>query len=299
MNLSILYRGPLTSCNYACRYCPFAKRTESRAQLDRDRLSLRRFTAWLGESSSHHFRVLFTPWGEALVRIWYRRAVTQLTHVPHLESVSIQTNLSCSLGWVDECRLDRLAFWATFHPTEADRATFVRKVNHLTAIGVRVSAGAVGVPAHIDEIARLRDELAPEVYLWINAQQPRSRPYSDAERARFTSIDPLFGLTARRHLSRGKPCRTGERVFTVDGDGDMRRCHFVDQVIGNVYTSDWEAALRPRPCPNACCDCFVGFAHLVPLELEKVFGDYLLERVVPMNHSRRARPRSRRRAWND
>ena len=29
MNLSILYRGPLSSCNYACGYCPFAKRRAS------------------------------------------------------------------------------------------------------------------------------------------------------------------------------------------------------------------------------------------------------------------------------
>ena len=37
MNLSILYRGPLSSCNYACAYCPFAKRTETAAELAHDR----------------------------------------------------------------------------------------------------------------------------------------------------------------------------------------------------------------------------------------------------------------------
>ncbi|MEN8446791.1 MAG: radical SAM protein, partial [Cyanobacteria bacterium J06555_13] len=29
MNLSILYRGPLLSCNYGCEYCPFAKRQQT------------------------------------------------------------------------------------------------------------------------------------------------------------------------------------------------------------------------------------------------------------------------------
>ena len=33
MRLSILYRGPLSSCNYDCAYCPFAKRRETPAQL--------------------------------------------------------------------------------------------------------------------------------------------------------------------------------------------------------------------------------------------------------------------------
>jgi sulfatase maturation enzyme AslB (radical SAM superfamily) len=46
MDLSILYRGPLSSCNYGCEYCPFAKREESYAQLETDRVALLRFVAW-------------------------------------------------------------------------------------------------------------------------------------------------------------------------------------------------------------------------------------------------------------
>jgi len=29
MKVSILYRGPLSSCNYGGAYCPFAKHTET------------------------------------------------------------------------------------------------------------------------------------------------------------------------------------------------------------------------------------------------------------------------------
>jgi hypothetical protein len=43
LSLSILYRGPLSSCNYACGYCPFAKRRETAAELARDREALARF----------------------------------------------------------------------------------------------------------------------------------------------------------------------------------------------------------------------------------------------------------------
>ena len=38
MNLSILYRGPLASCNYDCPYCPFAKRRDDPAALRADRV---------------------------------------------------------------------------------------------------------------------------------------------------------------------------------------------------------------------------------------------------------------------
>ena len=48
MNLSILYRGPLSSCNYACDYCPFAKRSETPAELAHDRACLERFAGWVG-----------------------------------------------------------------------------------------------------------------------------------------------------------------------------------------------------------------------------------------------------------
>ena len=46
--ISILYRGPLSSCNYACGYCPFAKRRETREELAADARALGRFVDWVG-----------------------------------------------------------------------------------------------------------------------------------------------------------------------------------------------------------------------------------------------------------
>jgi MoaA/NifB/PqqE/SkfB family radical SAM enzyme len=279
VNLSVLYRGPLSSCNYSCGYCPFAKRAETEAQLLRDGQALVRFTEWLDGERAHRFKVLFTPWGEALVRRWYREAVTRLTHLAHVETVAVQTNLSCGTDWARACRCDRLALWATFHPTEANAAVFVKKVLRLCALGVRVSVGMVGVPDSLEAIAAMRRVLPADVYLWINAQQPRRRPYTEEEAAFLTSIDPQFGLTARRFASRGKFCRTGEVTFTVDGAGDMRRCHFVDEVIGNIRDSKWAEALRPRQCPNRFCDCFLGKAQLGAESLASFFGEAVLERL--------------------
>src|SRR4051812_1775133 len=97
MRYNILYRGPLSSCNYACSYCPFAKRTENHADLEQDRLALDRFVQWLTAQDGERFGVLFTPWGEALIRRWYQEALGVLTHLPHVERAAIQTNLSCGL----------------------------------------------------------------------------------------------------------------------------------------------------------------------------------------------------------
>jgi hypothetical protein len=279
MNLSILYRGALSSCNYGCHYCPFNKRTESKAQLARDRRALLQFTDWLQRQSQHCWKVLFTPWGEALVRRWYRDAVTALTHVDHIESVAVQTNLACGLDWIEACATNRLVLWATYHPTESDARVFVGKVQRLRSLGVRISVGMVGVPEFLDQAVDLRHRLPSDVYLWINAQQPRQRPYTPHEIELLNSIDPQFELTARRQPSLGKSCRTGEAMFSVDETGDMRRCHFVDEVIGNIHGPNWEKALRSRPCPNRFCDCYLGKAQLQADALAPFFGATFLERL--------------------
>jgi MoaA/NifB/PqqE/SkfB family radical SAM enzyme len=282
MRLTIQYRGSLSSCNYHCDYCPFAKRWESKVQLARDRRELARFTAWLADQSEYTLSVMFTPWGEALVRPWYRRAAAALTHLPHVADVAAQTNLSGPLAWIDDCRCDRLALWATYHPTEVEQATFLRRVARVREAGVRISVGVVGVPAAIDRIVALREELPRDVYLWINPQQPRPRPYSGDERAIFTAIDPHFARWESRYPSRGKHCIAGELAFTVDGRGDMRRCHFVEQVIGNIYESDWRQSLTHRACPNRFCHCFLGKAHAQADDLQSVFGTNVLARIPRM-----------------
>lgn len=279
MKLAVLYRGFLTSCNYACGYCPFAKRTETKSRLARDKQSLLRFTDWISGQPAHRWQVLFTPWGEALVRAWYREAIVKLSHLPHVDSVTAQSNLSCGLGWVASCRRDKLALWTTYHPSETNSHFFRRKIRRLVNDGIRLSVGMVGVPEFLNEIETMRRELPSEVYLWINAQQPRPRPYSSEEIKRFTAIDPHFELTAKRFPSRGRPCRTGETTFTVDGNGEMRRCHFVDEIIGNIHDPDWERSLRPRACPNRFCDCFLGKAQLKADSLTPIFGESLLTRI--------------------
>src|SRR5437867_766247 len=109
MHLSILYRGPLSSCNYGCTYCPFAKHAESADELAADRKALERFVDWVAARGGDQVGVLFTPWGEALIRRWYQEALIHLTHLPHVVKAAIQTNLSCRLDWVDRCARDKLA----------------------------------------------------------------------------------------------------------------------------------------------------------------------------------------------
>ncbi len=279
LTLSILYRGPLSSCNYACGYCPFAKRRESAAELLADRRALERFVAWAEGRAGDRLSVLFTPWGEAITRPWYRRALATLTRLPHVERAAIQTNLACGLDWVERCDKAKLALWATYHPTQIRRVEFVERCLDLDRRGVRFSVGVVGLKEQLDEAEALRRELPPHVYLWVNAYKAGLGDLLAEEARRFEAIDPLYPINTVRHPSQGLPCRTGRSVISVDGDGTIRRCHFVRDPTGNLYEPDFEAALVERPCPAPTCSCHIGYVHLDQRNLYPVFAGGILERI--------------------
>ncbi|BFO17783.1 hypothetical protein SHKM778_41710 [Streptomyces sp. KM77-8] len=65
MDLTLLYRGPLASCDYDCPYCPFAKRRDSREQLRADRACLERFADWAEAQTADRLSLLFTPGARA------------------------------------------------------------------------------------------------------------------------------------------------------------------------------------------------------------------------------------------
>ena len=280
-SLSILFRGSLASCNYGCVYCPFAKHVENAVERQRDNSSLQRFTQWVLEQRDLNLSLFFTPWGEALVRKSYQRALVDLSHADHVSKVVFQTNLSSRLDFLQQAQTDKIALWVTYHPDEVTLSDFLAQCGYLIANQVRFSVGVVGKPAHFAAITALRAALAPEIYLWVNAYRNGSRlyPYTSEQRTFLSQVDPWFSLNARDYPSRGKACMTGESVISVDQDGAIRRCHFVGQVIGNIYQQDFQQALVSRLCPRSRCYCHIGYVHMPELQLYQVFQDGILERI--------------------
>jgi MoaA/NifB/PqqE/SkfB family radical SAM enzyme len=281
--LTILWRGPLASCNYACGYCPFAKRKDSRIALAQDRAQLERFVAWVA-ARDRPVSILFTPWGEALIRRHYRMAMTRLSHMPQVRRVAAQTNLSFPLGWLAACNRERLALWCTYHPGEVARDRFLARCRDLDARGVRYSVGIVGLKEHFDEIEAVRRDLDRQardrqVYLWINAYKRQPGYYAPADIDRLAAVDPLFELNNQVWNSEGRGCRAGHTAITVDGDGTARRCHFIKDPIGNIYAPDFDDALKPRACTGSVCRCHIGYVHMEDLDLYDLFGRGVLERI--------------------
>lgn len=280
MSWSILYRGTLSGCNYSCDYCPFAKKKDSRKVLEQDAQELNRFVNWVEARENETIAILFTPWGEGMIRKHYQDAIVRLSQMSHVCKVSIQTNLSCGLNWLAHCQKEKVALWTTYHPTQTTLQQFLKKCQQLDALKIQHSVGVVGFKEALAETEEMRQKLPKSTYLWINALKKDANYYSPDDIYRMTAIDPHISYNLTHHISKGQSCRAGHTTFSVNGAGDATRCHFIKETIGNIYASDFEQNLYPRRCTNDTCGCHIGYVHLEKLQLEKVFGDRLLERIA-------------------
>ncbi len=277
---SILYRGSLSGCNYSCDYCPFAKKKDSRKLLEEDAQQLTRFVHWVESRQNESIGILFTPWGEALIRKYYQKAIIELSRMPNVHKVSIQTNLSCALNWLESCDKTKVALWTTFHPTQTTMNQFLNKCQELDKMQVKYSVGVVGFKEALPDIEDMRKKLSPETYLWINALKKQADYYTSVEINQMKIIDKYIDFNLINHKSKGQFCRAGNTTFSVNGAGDITRCHFIKDIIGNIYDSDFEKKLFSRLCTNDTCGCHIGYVHLERLEMEKFFGERILERIA-------------------
>ena len=141
---------------------------------------------------------MVVPYGEALIHDWYWQGLGRLTAGTSLDCAGAQTNLSFSVSRsVDLYReaggqTGKLSLWATFHPEMTDVETFADQCLRVRREGIRICAGAVGVPENLESIRRLRQLLPRDMYLWINKMDGMERSYTVSERQEFEKIDPYF-----------------------------------------------------------------------------------------------------------
>ncbi|AWM79073.1 radical SAM protein [Gammaproteobacteria bacterium ESL0073] len=283
--LTVLYRGALETCNYACDYCPFAKRKETPEKKQQDIIGLTNFIKWITRHPHINFTVFFTPWGEALVFKRYQQALAKLCQLSNVSKVIIQTNLSAKLNFLTELDNQKLRFWCTYHPSETALVRFIKQLKILNQHQMIYSVGMVGKPELFDEIKQVRHALSPNDYLWINAyvEDNKAYQYNDEQIIFLTTIDPLFPLN-KPYKTLNLPCTAGEQAITVDELGDIRRCHFIKNVIGNIQQTGWQRILTSKPCTNHYCDCHIGYVFLESFNAKAIYGNQALERI-PLNQN--------------
>ncbi len=284
MSLLVLFRTRLEWCNYTCGYCPWnatAKRVPAEAFHDDEARLLRvvRRVAELPDS----VEFFITPKAEYLVLPYWRAAVGDLLALPQVRRVTVQTNLSFDLAeFLDAVDASKLALWTTYHPTEvpADELRALHaKWRLLRERRVPFSVGVVGTRENLPHARRLRRDLDPDVYLWVNAYQREPNYYTSEELFEVRSIDPYFDLNNQQFPSLGRPCHAGQLAVYLDDEGDLRRCIFVGDVIGNLFRDGWRRHDEPRPCPRPTCHCYVGHMHIVELGFRSIYGENLAVRI--------------------
>ena len=266
-------------------------------ELEKDRERLFRFVRFLKRQDAKG-AVQIVPYGEALIHAYYWRALAQLSRMKEIEAVGAQSNFSFPVEKMLKIfissggDLQKLRLWGTFHPEMTSARAFLEQCRKLSDCRVLYCVGAVGDPAQIEEIRKLREKLPESVYLWINQMDPgRTRSvsgtagnrvrYTETEIRQFQEIDAYFKLELRRHGSvasayqpdggkrdPGKNC--GNQIF-VESDGTMKRCN-ICRPDGNLYDRypetdggirSWNTAReceRERPsCTRRSCGCYLAY----------------------------------------
>ena len=183
----IQYRGSLKSCNYGCSYCPFAKRPSSPSELLKDREDWMRFVGHLETQGEPYGAVMVVPYGEALIHDYYWEGLARLSRMGTMEAVGAQTNVSfdierqLTIFKENGGRKEKLRVWATFHPEMTTVPLFAEQCRKLLSAGIRVCAGAVGVPENLETLRRLKEALPGGCCLWINRMDGLNRRYTEEE----------------------------------------------------------------------------------------------------------------------
>jgi MoaA/NifB/PqqE/SkfB family radical SAM enzyme len=284
MSLLVLFRTRLEWCNYSCHYCPWnaTVRGVPAEVFHADEARLRRILDRVAELPEP-VEFFITPKAEYLVLPYWREAVARLLEMPQVERVTVQTNLSFDVAaFLDRVNVAKLALWTTFHPTEvqqAERENLHAKWRLLSERGVTFSVGIVGTHENLPLLQPLRHRLDPRVYVWVNAYQREADYYTPAQLEQIRAIDPWFDLNNQRFASHGRPCTAGQRAVYLDDEGDLRRCFFVGEVLGNLFRDGWRRLDAPRGCPRASCHCYVGHMHIVELDFRSIYGRDLAVRI--------------------
>ena len=290
MSLLVLFRTRLEWCNYTCPYCPWnatVQRVPSEA-FHEDEVRLHRILDRVAELPDP-VELFITPKAEYLVLPYWREAMARLLALPQVERVTIQTNLSFDVAdFLKRVDAGKLALWTTYHPTEVtpdELEQLHAKWRLLQERGVTFSVGIVGTHENLPHMRTLRRRLDPSVYLWVNAYQREPNYYTAEHLEQIRGVDPWFDLNNQAFPSRGRPCSAGQRAVYLDDEGDLRRCFFVGEVIGNLFRDGWRRLDSPRGCPRETCHCYVGHMHIVELDFRSIYGRNLAVRI-PENWGR-------------
>lgn len=267
----VYYRGMIDFCNYACSYCPFAKKRSSEEKIEKEKASLQQLYDRVRKMQE--VELMFTPYGEALVHDFYQEELIRFAKLPNVRAVGIQTNLSLdSEKFLLKIKgpSDKIKFWATYHCEYANLDHFAEKANQLSK-KLELSVGMVASGENLDEIRILRRRLSPEIYLWLNAMDKRKYSFSKEQIMRHCEIDPMFIYEFRQGREKSlhpfARCRSYDHLY-IDNGICSSNCFFKKKRLISEDCNDHKR-----------CDCYLGYSNFTKTPVANFFGSGLTFRV--------------------
>ena len=270
---TLYYRGLLSSCNYRCGYCSFKTRRRL-VDAEADAEALFRFCQWVHKTGAEN--VMFVPFGEAMIYPYYWEAMANLAAT--VSRVGCQTNLSFSVkSFVNQVSpfREKVRLWCSFHPSQILWPDFAAECAHLLESGIIFSVGAVGDPRNITALQKLREQLPPEVYFWINAI--KGYRYTQDDYNDFLTIDPMFPIETTLLPAEPAKCTGGRCSLFIEGDGSAFACPISRIRLGNIFK---DAPLRTTTlCKADTCNCYLAYVNRTDTALSALLVEERVFRV--------------------
>ncbi len=282
MEYTLYYRNFLKYCNYSCFYCPFSKYSLNNEELEKDIKYFEKFIKYI-KNSDDTFRIFIAPKGEILNFEHYKNGISELSKMNNLKEIVIQTNLSGDLTWLNSVDKAKVILWTTYHPDETGLEEFYSQIKTLHNMNIKFSVGSVGIKENFPALSELNNKLENfrihKPYFWVNAYKDKKDYYSDEEIEFLVSLDPLFELNSKNYLSKGLECKTGNNVFWVEYNGLVHRCWQDKKVLGNLFRDELESFSNCSVCRYSKCTCYIGYTHILQLQMEGFYSGSLLGRL--------------------
>ncbi len=278
----ISYRGYAKDCNYSCSYCPFVKEKQASSEifnkenLDKDEKYLNKFVNFIKNTKFENtVSILFTPYGEALTKSYYLKALAKLSQLNHIESVSCQTNASFVaknfLSFLEQEKADfnKIALWASFHPSMITAEDFSNNINILSN-KISLSVGCVDFIKNKDKIVLLSQLLLPSIYLWVNKAEGnfKRNNIQGIEIFDFSKIDPLYKFEKENFTCDINKCSAGIDSLFVKEDGKTFLCHTCKEKIGNIY-EDFSTEIKRKSTGK--CTCYLSYCYRTDINFPQSF----------------------------
>lgn len=260
-------------CNIQCEYCCICDEIKNRSVINAINID-----AVLDNlnNSGNTFKVEFTGGEPFLIP----NIVEAMKAIASHHFIAFNSNLlSKKVPLIlDSVHPDKVDFInASFHIGELERKNLVDKfMSHyylLKSANFPICIVMVGYPKLKERILFYMEEFEKSgidflVLPFYGTCNDKSYPesYTSDELSIFKIEQNLFE-GEKRHYRRNKFCNAGYNAITADYKGDVRSCHLLRKVLGNLY-SGFELKESLALCPSDFCSCPVS-----------VFDSFLFEKA--------------------